>query len=671
MHNLAISRLIQLENAETLHEFYRDVANEKTWIKEKESSILSHGYGQDLTSIQNLLKKHKRLEIEIDSHEPSIQSIREIGKKLTIDFVSKSSEIMKQLEVLNKSWAELKELVTNRDENLRESLSYYKYVSQIESEESWLIEKQQILSSENYGDNLASVRELLRKHESFEMDLKARNSGIIRSFPLINPRIERNDTDRSKIISQRCQELASKFEKLTASASIRKLKLLENLHYFQFVYKADMIDSYIDEKENRISSEKLGQNLKTVKALIANHKIFVDGLQIFEQDNIDHLTILKDKLVEVHHEHLRSIVKRHRCIIKRWKNLREKSQERTDQLNQTQDSFIRVENLYLSFASKASKFNSWFETAEEDLTDPVRCKSIEEIKALKDAQDHFEKSLKSKKDDLKELISLNRQLEELKVGPNPFTWFNLEYLMDSWRNLEKILRERDIELRKETLRQEENDLLRKEFAKHANEFHLWLVEARSAMMEGSGTLEHQLDTVLRKTEEVNSKETDLKVLEDLNASLQERLILDNLYTEHSSLALAQQWDQLKHLCLRMQHNLEQQIQAKNHSGVSEDALKEFSMIFKYYDKEQSGKLNHRNFKSCLRALGYDLLGMDSSMNGQSDLSMNSTLSGQFDFEFEMILGIRFLIYKIFEVNFNKYIIVIRYRGSKSNRICNS
>jgi len=33
------------------------------------------------------------------------------------------------------------------------------------------------------------------------------------------------------------------------------------------------------------------------------------------------------------------------------------------------------------------------------------------------------------------------------------------------------------------------------------------------------------------------------------------------YTEHSTVGLAQQWDQLDQLCMRMQHNLEQQIQA--------------------------------------------------------------------------------------------------------------
>ncbi|GFO19125.1 spectrin alpha chain, partial [Plakobranchus ocellatus] len=51
------------------------------------------------------------------------------------------------------------------------------------------------------------------------------------------------------------------------------------------------------------------------------------------------------------------------------------------------------------------------------------------------------------------------------------------------------------------------------------------------------------------------------------------------YTEHSTVGLAQQWDQLDQLCMRMQHNLEQQIEARNRSGVSEDALREFSMMF--------------------------------------------------------------------------------------------
>lgn len=47
------------------------------------------------------------------------------------------------------------------------------------------------------------------------------------------------------------------------------------------------------------------------------------------------------------------------------------------------------------------------------------------------------------------------------------------------------------------------------------------------------------------------------------------------------------------------------------------------MMFKHFDKDKSGKLNHQEFKSCLRALGYDLPMVE---------------EGQPDPEFEDILG---------------------------------
>lgn len=134
---------------------------------------------------------------------------------------------------------------------------------------------------------------------------------------------------------------------------------------------------------------------------------------------------------------------------------------------------------------------------------------------------------------------------------------------------------------------------------------MWLLDGGS-MLEGTGSLEAQLEATKRKAMEVRSKRSDLKKIEELGAVLEEHLILDNRYTEHTTVGLAQQWDQLDQLCMRMQHNLEQQIQARNHSGVTEEALKEFSMMFKHFDREKNGKLPHAEFKSCLRALGYDL-----------------------------------------------------------------
>merc|ERR1712141_943766 len=111
---------------------------------------------------------------------------------------------------------------------------------------------------------------------------------------------------------------------------------------------------------------------------------------------------------------------------------------------------------------------------------------------------------------------------------------------------------------------------------------------RSSMMEGSGSLEEQLAAVGLKAHEVANYSAALKKIEELGAILEGHLILDNRYTEHSTVGL------------------EQQIQARNQSGVSEDALKEFSMMFRPFDKDKTGRLDLNAFKSCLRALGYDL-----------------------------------------------------------------
>jgi len=50
--------------------------------REKKLLVGSDDYGRDLTGVQNLKKKHKRLEAELASHEPAIQSVQEAGEKL-------------------------------------------------------------------------------------------------------------------------------------------------------------------------------------------------------------------------------------------------------------------------------------------------------------------------------------------------------------------------------------------------------------------------------------------------------------------------------------------------------------------------------------------------------------------------------------------------------------
>jgi spectrin alpha len=94
--------------------------------------------------------------------------------------------------------------------------------------------------------------------------------------------------------------------------------------------------------------------------------------------------------VSAGHDQTATILNRHGDVISRWNSLLGASNSRKQRLLRMQDQFRQIEELYLTFAKKASAFNSWFENAEEDLTDPVRCNSIEEIRALREAHAQFQ-----------------------------------------------------------------------------------------------------------------------------------------------------------------------------------------------------------------------------------------------------------------------------------------
>ena len=274
---------------------------------------------------------------------------------------------------------------------------------------------------------------------------------------------------------------------------------------------------------------------------------------------------------------------------------------------QTEAQLKDIDKLCLDFAKRASQLNSWLENAEEDLTEPVRVNTVEEIEALIARHTDFVRSVATAEGDFDALRQLDDRIKMVMEGANPYTWFTVDTLQDAWDGVQEAIEERSEDLEMEKERQEQNDELRRAFAKQANDFNAWLVETRAKMVEGTGTLDEQLERTKQYHSQVQEKKSTLKAVEDLGARMEENMILDNKYTEHSPVSLGQQWDQLDHLGTRMQHNLEQQIQARNATGVSEEQMKEFTETFRYFDKDDSGYLDHREFKSCLRSLGYTAL----------------------------------------------------------------
>ena len=171
IQDLANERQAMLNEANTLHQFFRDIADEESWIKEKKLLVGSDDFGRDLTGVQNLKKKHKRMEGELATHEPTIKSVQEAGQTLIDVSQRGGDEITERLRQLNDLWEELKEMARDRARKLDESVTYQQFLAKVDEEEAWISEKQQLLQVPDLGQNMAAVQGLLKKHDAFETDL--------------------------------------------------------------------------------------------------------------------------------------------------------------------------------------------------------------------------------------------------------------------------------------------------------------------------------------------------------------------------------------------------------------------------------------------------------------------------------------------------------------------
>lgn len=155
---LASDRRDKLNKALNVHQFLRDIDDEERWLNEKRLLISSEDYGHDLAGVQNLRRKHRRLDNELATHKPAVELVRSKGLQLLEASEIGGPEIRHRMQALESNWQQIVDLTGDRDQKLNESEAFQNFISKVEEERAWLNEKQQILSSPNFGENIAVVQ---------------------------------------------------------------------------------------------------------------------------------------------------------------------------------------------------------------------------------------------------------------------------------------------------------------------------------------------------------------------------------------------------------------------------------------------------------------------------------------------------------------------------------
>ncbi len=157
-----------LEKVKRVHQFMRDIEDEKIWVQEHMPQATSTEYGNSLLMVQNLLKKNQSLRNEIDGHEPHLQGVCNVGREMIDEGHPQSEEFQRSIDELMVMWDELIRAQEARRDRLHLSEVAQQYFFDAGEAEAWMSEQELYMMGEDRAKDEMGASNMLKKHGNLE-----------------------------------------------------------------------------------------------------------------------------------------------------------------------------------------------------------------------------------------------------------------------------------------------------------------------------------------------------------------------------------------------------------------------------------------------------------------------------------------------------------------------
>ena len=138
------------------------------WINEKYDLAADESY-RDLTNLLPKLQKHMALEAEISQNKVRLNTLNDSGNQMMKNGHYATPEIKETLTRVNGQWKRLDEKAKDKGKKLREASQQELFYRALEDANAKLDEMERLVSSDDVGHDLRSVRTLLNKHQVLDI----------------------------------------------------------------------------------------------------------------------------------------------------------------------------------------------------------------------------------------------------------------------------------------------------------------------------------------------------------------------------------------------------------------------------------------------------------------------------------------------------------------------
>lgn len=123
-------------------------------------------------------KKLDAVQRELNTFATSIEKIEKLASGLIERKHFDSENIKNKNDAIQNQYTELKKLGKQRETRLDESKKLFKFLREIEEVHEWIADQMAVTASEDYGEDVEHIEQLIVSFESFVLNLTANENRI-------------------------------------------------------------------------------------------------------------------------------------------------------------------------------------------------------------------------------------------------------------------------------------------------------------------------------------------------------------------------------------------------------------------------------------------------------------------------------------------------------------
>ncbi|XP_057705252.1 spectrin beta chain, non-erythrocytic 1 isoform X1 [Corythoichthys intestinalis] len=269
------ARRLRLEQTLGMQRVFQEMLYIMDWMDEMKMLLLSQDYGKHLLGVEDLLQKHALVEADIGIQADRVRNVNANAQKFAVEtegYKPCDPQIIKErVAHMEFCYQELSQLATERRARLEESRRLWKFFWEMAEEEGWIREKEQILSSEDYGKDLTGALRLLSQHKAFEDEMSGRAARLQQTIKQGELLVAEDHFGADKI-RERIRDIQDQWAALERLSAVRKSRLQEACNQHQFQADADDMDTWMLDALRIVSSVDVGHDEFSTQALVKKHK---------------------------------------------------------------------------------------------------------------------------------------------------------------------------------------------------------------------------------------------------------------------------------------------------------------------------------------------------------------------------------------------------------------